>query len=73
MHFEKPDFIETVVGYAASANEILRSVGAVLLLKHLEQPYLVELFVIDELEQFWRGVEPVGQTDQKRQSGNFRS
>eukprot|EP00959_Pyramimonas_sp_CCMP1952_P180317 3770645-Pyramimonas_sp.AAC.1 len=33
--------------------------------------YLVELFVIDELEEFWRGVELVGRPGENGQSDNF--
>ena len=33
--------------------------------------YLVELFVIDELEEFRRGMELVGRADEKGQSDNF--
>eukprot|EP00959_Pyramimonas_sp_CCMP1952_P204587 4277805-Pyramimonas_sp.AAC.1 len=32
---------------------------------------VVELFVFDELEEFRRGVEPVGRPDQKGQCDNF--
>eukprot|EP00959_Pyramimonas_sp_CCMP1952_P001269 25696-Pyramimonas_sp.AAC.1 len=41
---------------------------------HTSSPiYLVELFVIDELEEFRRGVELVGRPDQRRQCDNFGS
>eukprot|EP00959_Pyramimonas_sp_CCMP1952_P394703 8269810-Pyramimonas_sp.AAC.1 len=35
--------------------------------------YLVELTIIDELEELWRGVELVGRPDQKRQCDDFGS